>query len=362
MKSIWNYSNNLPDVQHSCRISIGEGQTPLVKSRYLGARLGINNLYFKLENLNPTGSYKDRFAAVFVSSLLQSKATFCIATSSGNTGAALAAYCGAAGIDCYLVVVDGAPLQKIHQMQLYGGKVVMVKKFGLDAQITKQTFSLLKELTGKKNMALPISAYCFCPVGMQGVETIALEILDELNGKAHHIFSPSGGGGLTLSVAKAVLNDHNHSSRCKVHCVQPVGNNTIAGALRKGELEARELESSATHVSGLQVPGILDGTNTLLLCRETGGTGYIVEDNDVYNTQALMARHEGIFCEPAGAVSVTALATAVANKEINADDNVVCLVTGSGFKDMSNAVHQFQLPVMQQYQDIDNLSKFLSTL
>ena len=86
---MWQYQEYLPPIKDKQLISIGEGNTPLVKSRYIGPSLGLQNLYFKLENLNPTGSYKDRFASAFVSSLLEKGAGLCIATSSGNTGAAL---------------------------------------------------------------------------------------------------------------------------------------------------------------------------------------------------------------------------------------------------------------------------------
>lgn len=362
MKTIFQHNNQLPEAQKHFEISIGEGQTPLVRSHYIGPQLGLKNLFFKLENLNPTGSYKDRFAASFVSTIFEKRISYCVATSSGNTGAALAAYCAAAGIACYIVVVDGAPMQKINQMQLYGGKVVMVSKFGIDTKVTNEVFAILKQAAIAKNISLPISAYCYCAEGMKGVEAIASEILDDLNGDVQHIFSPSGGGGLSLAIAKGVLSYGKSQSQCKVHCVQPSGNNTIAGALRNGLLQATEIKSSSTSVSGLQVPGILDGTDTLLFCKQTGGTGYVVEDKNVFETQSLLARHEGIFCEPAGAVSVSALAKALKNYEINPNDNIACLITGSGFKDMSNAVNQFNLPEIQKNYDLNTLSQFLATL
>ena len=145
MKSIWHYIDQLPFVKEEYRISIGEGQTPLVRSKFIGPSLGLKNLFFKLENLNPTGSYKDRFAALFVSMMAEKKASHCVATSSGNTGAALAAYCAAAGIKCYLAVVDGAPLPKLQQMQIFGGEIIIVDQFGIDVTITNQVFEQLKQ-------------------------------------------------------------------------------------------------------------------------------------------------------------------------------------------------------------------------
>lgn len=362
MKTIWNYKDFLPKVSDQYRLSIGEGQTPLIKSRFIGPSIGLHNLYFKLENLNPTGSYKDRFAASFVSTLLERNIRQFIATSSGNTGAALAAYAAAAAMECFLIIVDGAPLPKIQQMQLYGGKTIMVTGFGLEATITNRVFSLLEEKTLKKKVALPISAYCYCPDGMQGVQTIAYEILEELKGNIQEIFCPAGGGGLTLSIAKGIKAFKQYASPCKVNCVQPYGNNTIAGALRLGSDEATEISLSSTLISGLQVPGVLDGTETLRHCRQTGGRGYLVTDDEVFQIQKILAQNEGIFCEPAGAVSVAAVVNAVQSNEVSTEDTIVCLITGSGFKDMNAAAHNMQLsPTVDKYQ-MDQLSELLSTI
>ncbi|MCA9159912.1 MAG: pyridoxal-phosphate dependent enzyme, partial [Planctomycetales bacterium] len=96
--SIWNWADRYsPTVDPGFQVTLGEGQTACVRSRRIGPALGIKHLYFKLESTNPSGSYKDRFAALAVSHMLQRGQSTCIATSSGNTGAALAAYCAAAG-------------------------------------------------------------------------------------------------------------------------------------------------------------------------------------------------------------------------------------------------------------------------
>src|SRR5687768_11379646 len=108
-------------------ISLGEGNTPLVPSRWIGPRFGLRRLYFKLEQTNPTGSYKDRFAARLVSLLRAGGHTLCLGTSSGNAGAAMAAYSAAAGIACILCVPDDAPEAKLTQIRAYGAHVVRVR-------------------------------------------------------------------------------------------------------------------------------------------------------------------------------------------------------------------------------------------
>lgn len=361
MKTIWHYKDFLPSVDEASRISIGEGQTPLVRSRYIGASLGLPNLFFKLENLNPTGSYKDRFAAAFVSDLVQKKSSFCLATSSGNTGAALAAYCAAARIECFIIVVDGAPEAKLMQMQFYGARTIMVEGFGLNTSITNRVFDALEKFTSDKDISLPVSAYRYCREGMLGVQTIAYEIVDELDGKINHVFSPAGGGGLTLAIAKG-MNAYNSKSYSKVHCVQPVGNNTIAGPLADGLADANEIKASTTLISGLQVPGILDGTNTIRSCRQTGGTGILVEDESVFKTQKLLAQKEGIFCEPAAAVSVQGFIDATKDGNINTDENIVCLITGSGFKDMKSVGQAVSAPALEKKYNVNQFFEFLDTI
>ncbi len=346
MKSIWKYESWLPRVAEGYRVQLGEGATPLVRSRHIGKALGIENLYFKLENLNPTGSYKDRFAAVLTSEMSAAGQRICIATSSGNTGAALSAYCAASGIRCILVVVDGAPLPKIKQMQLYGADIYMVRDFGKDPGVTSGVFDELEKLCTRLNIPLPISAYRYCPSAMQGVQTIAYEILEDLD-QVDHIFVPAGGGGLTLAVCKGA---EIKGSIVKVNCVQPAGNDTIATALRNQAVKAKPVNASTTKVSGLQVASVIDGDDVLASCRKSGGNGYVVDDQDVFRWQKVLAQKEGIFCEPAGAVALAGLENALKRKEINAADSAVCLITGSGFKDMVSVDSFFGLPVVSSIE------------
>lgn len=359
MKTIWQYESFLPDVPLQHRMLLGEGQTPLVKSRAIGDMLGIPNLYFKLENLNPTGSYKDRFASVLVSEMSAADKKVCIATSSGNTGAALSAYCAAAGITCILVVVDGAPVPKVKQMQLYGAQILMVKDFGKNAEMTSAIFDDLEKICAARQLPLPISAYRYCASAMQGVQTIVYEIHEELGDKVDHIFSPAGGGGLTLAITKGVMSV---LPGTKVNCVQPEGNDTIASQLREGYNSAKAVPSSMTTVSGLQVASVIDGDLVIENCRKLGGNGYVVTDQDVFKWQKMMAQKEGIFCEPAGAVALAGLEVAIQKKEVRNHETVVCLVTGSGFKDMGSVDRNFNLPAVHTLDRAESSARIVEWL
>lgn len=333
----------------------------MVKSRSIGKELGIPNLYFKLENLNPTGSYKDRFASVLVSEMVSKGQKVCIATSSGNTGAALAAYCAAAGIICIIVVVDGAPLPKVKQMQLYGAHILMVKGFGKSPEVTARIFDELEAISKAQGLPLPISAYRYCPSAMQGVQTISYEVAEALGNQHVHIFSPAGGGGLTLAVTKGVLTG-GELSATKVSCVQPQGNDTIATAIREKRAHANAIKYSATEVSGLQVANVLDGDAVIENIRSLGGNGYIVADEEVFIWQKALARQEGIFCEPAGAVALSGLKEALNKNEADPGEAVVCLITGSGFKDMQSVENNFSLATVSPLEErvaIDTVLKFL---
>lgn len=318
------------------RITLGEGDTPLLPSRRIGPQAGLQNLFFKLETTNPTGSYKDRFAAAAVSDMLAKGRRRCVATSSGNTGSALAAYCAAADISCQIAIVETAPQGKLLQMLAYGAHLCRVEGFGIDPQITEQTFDRVRQIGQSEDSSLQISAFCDSPVGMSGVQTIGYELLEQAPQVPDHVFCPAGGGGLTLAIARGLEGSINAAQRrpspTRVHCVQPKGNDTIASALRQGETCSHPVDCTTT-ISGLQVPNVMDGNEVIAACRASGGTGYTVQDKEVFALQAQLAAEEGIFCEPAAAVALAGALHAARLLEVQPQETVVCLITGSAFKD-----------------------------
>jgi threonine synthase len=337
--SVWDWSDDVAAVPAEHRISLGEGNTPLVRSRRIGPAAKIPNLYFKLESSNPTGSYKDRFAALAISDMRARGRSRCVATSSGNTGAALAAYSAAAGMTCEIAIVETAPVGKTVQMLAYGAQLFRIQGFGLDPEITQRAMNAARARGGAADAAFQISAFHFSPVGMSGVQTISYEIARQLPAAITHVFTCAGGGGLTLAVARGfqrLVTTGRLARMPAIECVQPEGNATIAGPLRRGGSKAEEV-TCTTSVSGLQVPNVIDGDFTLAACRESGGTGHLVSDAEVWKVQADLAREEGIFCEPAAAVSLAGALRAAAEGQLPQDAVVVCLVTGSGFKDAVSA-------------------------
>lgn len=336
--SIWRWADDFAPVPPADRLTLGEGGTPLVRSRAIGPSVGLEHLYFKLESSNPTGSYKDRFACVAVSDMMAHGKRRCLATSSGNTGAALAAYCAAAGIECAIAIVDTAPVEKLRQMLAYGARLWRVRGFGLDAGVSNRVFELLLEAGRRPDSQVQISAFYYCPVGMTGVTSIAYELAEQLPEPIHHVFTCAGGGGLTLAVARGFARLRaagRLTHTVAVDCVQPEGNATIAGPLAAGLDRATDV-ACTSRISGLQVPSVIDGHETLAAVRACGGDGYLVSDEEVWRLQARLAREEGLFCEPAGVVPLAGALRARAAGRIDDSDRVVALLTGSGFKDSAS--------------------------
>lgn len=332
--SIWNYAERWQAPPREIAVTMGEGDTPLIRSTRIGPDLGLANLWFKYEGGNPTGSYKDRFAAAAVTHLQQAGKRLCLGTSSGNTGAAVAAYCARAGIACHLAIVEGAPEGKLRQMRAYGAQLQRVADFGKMPAVNAAVFTGLQDLAAELNAGFEVSAFSISPHGMAGVKTIGYEIAAAFGKERFAVFSPAGGGGLTLAVARGVAES---AANGRVHCVQPTGNDTIASALREGARRARPVDST-TAISGLQVGSVLDGDQVISACRGLGGTGYVVSDEAAFAWQARLATDEGIFCEPACAVSLAGVEAAVAAGEVDAAEHVVCLITGVGFKDETSVI------------------------
>ena len=310
-------------------LSLGEGRTPLVPSRNIGPSIGASGLRFKLEGGNPSGSYKDRFAASQVAWMLEQGARACVATSSGNTGAALAAYAARAGLTCYIVVTPDIPAGKLTQMHAHGARVLAVPDFVTSPAVTESVFGDLASLAREENIPLVVSAYKYSPEGMAGVESLGVEIIERASEDIDHVFVPVGGGGLFSAVCRGLSRA---GGKARVHAVQPAGCSTVVAAFERGDDAIRPVRS-ATAISGLSVPTNIDGSLALSLLRERGGRGVAVTDEEIYRAQGRLFAEEGVNVEPAGATALAGFLKAWGQGWIGMDERCVCVATGHGFKD-----------------------------
>lgn len=308
---------------------MGEGSTPLVESARIGPALGLR-LLFKMEMCNPSGSYKDRFVAAEISRFLHQGVRTCIATSSGNTGASLASFCARYGIACAILVNEDAPSGKLQQILGHGARVFRVKDFTTSPDVTQRVYHRLASMSDKHSMPLVVSAYRYCPVGMQGVEDIASELAAQCRGGLDHLFVPVGGGGLFTALCRGF--SRHGGKQPKVHAVQPEGCATVVSAYLKGRDQVQPVIST-TRISGLSVPFDIDAGIALAELRRSGGRGIEVSDAEVFAAQKQMLLEEGIWCEPAGAAALAGCLRAGKERWIEPGSSIACLVTGHGFKD-----------------------------
>lgn len=325
------YKEFLPFDDAAVFDDLGEGNTPLVCSSSLGKG---SNLFFKMEQLNPTGSFKDRFAAVEVALMKQKGIKAFIATSSGNTGSALAAYAARQGIRCLLFVNEITPANKLNQMLVYGAEVYRVKDFGVTNELSAPIFERLRKVAEECNTRLVISAYKYSPEGMEGVKTIAYEIVEQIGSAPDQVFIPVGGGGLLSGIWRGFLDLKNRNlidSLPRFNAVQPELNDTIVTPLVENAAYAREIKTT-TAISGLAVQVDIDASLALRSVRESGGTGCVVSDEEVFRAQEVLSQREGIYVEPAGAVSTAGYMNMLSSGKIGENEKAVCILTGHGLK------------------------------
>lgn len=313
------------------RALIGEGNTPLVRSTSIA---GDAPLFFKMEQLNPTGSFKDRFAAVETELMKQNGIRAFIATSSGNTGAALSAYAARLGLRCFLFVNEVTPASKLQQMLVYGAEVYRVRGFGVTKELSAPIFERLQQLAVDGKTRLVISAYKYSPLGMDGVKAIAYEIVEQFGGVPDHVFVPVGGGGLLSGIWRGFrdLKDRNLTKKLpKIVAVQPELNDTVVTSINARTGTAQEV-STTTTISGLAVQVDIDASLAVNSVEQSGGFGVLVSDEFVLETQSSLARNEGVYVEPAGAVSTAGYLRAVYSGLLKRDESAVCILTGHGLK------------------------------
>lgn len=332
---IWKYRRLLPEVPEQHRLYLGEGQTGLVKSRAIAARLGVDELYFKLEGGNPTGSYKDRIAAVGMSLAAAHSREACIGTTSGNAGAAYAAYAARAGIPYHLYVLEHMAEAKLAQLLVYGADVRKVKRFGTAPEVGDLVFAHVMQAVEERGWESTITAFRYNPYAMEGVKTIAFELAEQLGEPPAAVYVPAGGAGLYVGIWKGFDELHRFGvlrSKPQLVAVQSEGCANIAAAFAAGKAEPAP-GASTSRISGLQVPNPPDGTLALGIMARGDGKALAVSDHAIWEAQRMLAEEEGVFCEPAGAVALAGLLRETQLTGRSPAERCVCIVSGVGFKD-----------------------------
>jgi threonine synthase len=336
LPGIWRYAAHLPVRNPHQAVSLGEGNTPLLRAARLGKALGAPELYFKLESANPTGSYKDRIATVGVTRLVELGKTAWAATSSGNAGAAIAAYGARAGVQGYLFTLEKAAPAKLAQILTYGPTVYAVARLGYDPAAEKATWQNIRQVCATNNWLMLVTAHAFSPHAMEGAKTIAYEVCSQME-TPDVVYVPVGGGGLLSATWKGFVEAHAAGWIERVPrmvAVQPAGCDAISQAWRAGR-KVQPIAGCTSAISGLQLTAPPDGDLALRALHASGGWAVSVPDAETYQAQADLAGQEGLFVEPAAAITLAAVRADRTAGRLAGRERVACWLTGSGFKDAS---------------------------
>jgi threonine synthase len=318
------YRAHLPIGPGTPVISLGEGATPLVHARRLGATMGLSRLFLKVEGQNPTGSFKDRGMVVAVARAVEAGASAIVCASTGNTSASAAAYGAAAGLEVVVVLPAGRiAAGKLLQAQMSGARVVAIDG-GFDAALR-----LVRELAASDARRI-VLVNSINPDRIEGQKTAAFEICDELGGAPDVLAIPVGNAGnitaywrgfreyaaTGVTVTTPAMWGFQAEGAAPIVRGHPIAEpETVATAIRIGDPASWAGAVEARDASG----GRIDA----------------VSDSQILAAYRDVARLEGIFCEPASGASIAGVRAAAS--ELDPDATVVCVLTGAGLKDPDTA-------------------------
>jgi len=317
------YADFLPLTSATPRINLGEGSTPLVRSNHIGPALGIDELYFKLEMTNPTGSFKDRGMVLAVAKAIEEGAKAVLCASTGNTSASAAAYAAHCGLAAYVFLPKGgAAAGKLAQSVAYGAQVVAIQGTFDDA------LRLAREFTSKHPVALVNSVNQY---RIQGQKTAAFEIVDALGDAPDYLFVPVGNAGnITAYWAgfKEYADNNLAAKRPRMLGFQAAGAAPI--------VLDHIVEDPQTIASAIRIGNPASWKSAVNARDESGGAIDSVTDDEIMEAYRRIAREEGIFCEPASAASLAGLVKASKTRDLRGS-TCVCIITGAGLKDPDTA-------------------------
>jgi threonine synthase len=325
---MWRYAPVLPPAPEST-VSLGEGWTPMIRSRRLGERLGAQALWIKDEGLNPTGSFKARGLSCAISMCVELGIRQVAIPSAGNAASAMAAYAAAAGMESHIFMPRDVPQANYLECKAYGARVTLVEGNISDcARMVAERapaegwfdVSTLKE-----------------PYRIEGKKTMGYEVAEQMDWELPDaIFYPTGGGVGLIGMWKAFEEMERlgwiGSRRPKMIAVQAEGCQPVVRAFEEHEARSRFFEDARTVAAGLRVPKPLGDFLILRAVRESGGTALAVSDDELLDAGIRLASEEGIYAAPEGAACVAALAKLLASGFLKPSDRVVLYNTGSGLK------------------------------
>jgi len=322
------YRDRLPVSDSTRIISLGEGNTPLIKLENIPKELGKEvNLYVKYEGLNPTGSFKDRGMTMAVTKAVESDSEAIICASTGNTSAAAAAYAARAGIKAFVVIPEGKiALGKLAQAMIHGSTIIQIKgNFDDGMQLVKDVAEFA-----------PVSIVnSINPFRLQGQKTAAFEIIEELGSAPDYHCLPVGNAG---NITAHWMGYTEYYEIGKSNSTP-----TMLGYQAEGAapfIKGSRVDNPETIATAIRIGNPQSWDQALKLSKESNGWFDAFTDKEILATQKMLTEKEGVFCEPASATSVAGALRDIKLGKIPEGSSVVCTLTGHGLKDPDTAIAQ----------------------
>jgi len=327
----------------AARIPLQIGNTPLYPAERLGQSVGLRNLFLKDDTVNPSASSKDRASAAAVLRALDVGAEIIAVASTGNAGSSLACVAAAAGLPAVVIVPESAPVAKLTQALSFGATVLAVRGNYDDAfdlcLAACDEFGWFNRSTG------------YNPFTREGKKICAWEIWASLDGRVpDRVVVPTGDGNILSSMWKGwcELKTVGLIDRVpKIDCAQSAGsdaiNKTVQMIRDTGNAKVDWASVDVTTVNARTIADSIsvdrprDGLAAVRAIIESGGEVVTVPDDAILAAIPEMASYTGVFPEPAAAAPWAAVKQLLSEKKVETDETVVCLVSGSGLKDIPGA-------------------------
>ncbi len=330
--SMWRYKALMPLTGDGLSDYLRIGWTPLYASRTLGPSLGVKKLYIKDDGLNPTASLKDRASGVAVAKAIELGYDTIACSSTGNAASSCAGNSARMGLKTVIFVPERAPGGKVAQLLIFGANVISVRGD------YRQTFELSRAAIDKwgfYNRNAGIN-----PILTEGKKTVALEIAEQLSWQPTDWVAVSVGDGCTIGGVYNGFYDLYQLGMIdripKILGVQSTGCCPFVEASERGG-ELRPLPED-TLADSIAVGVPRNPKKAQRAVENSGGRWLAVTDEEILAAMRLLGRSEGVFGEPAGVTATAGVKKAVECGIIRTDETVTAVCTGSGLKDVKNAM------------------------
>ncbi|HJJ62332.1 MAG TPA: threonine synthase [Methanocorpusculum sp.] len=335
---VWRYKEFLPVKIEP--VTLQEGGTPLYHAKRLGEELGLKNLYVKHEGMNPSGSFKDRGMTLGVSMAKQLGKNIVACASTGNTSASMAVYAAKAGMPGVVLLPAGhVALGKVAQALMHGAKVISIRG-NFD-----RALEMVHELCVSHGIYLLNSIN---PYRLEGQKTIGFEAVDQLGCVPDRFVLPVGNAGNISAVYKGLTEWKEIGyidTLPKMTAIQAEGAMPVVNAIKGNLPEVVVEKNPETVASAIRIGAPVNAEKALRAIRDTNGTAEFVTDAEILAMQRDLARLEGIGVEPASAASVAGIKKMAEQGLLDADEKIVCVVTGHLLKDPETVIKQCAAPI-----------------